>query len=821
MPTTQQKKSAAGDKSSGSAKTPRSNQVKVILRVRPRHEHEQASCVVVENEQSIRIVNPRNDSESLVYSFERCYDEDAPQTTVFEQDVQPLLGSAFDGINTCIFAYGITGAGKTFTIQGSAQQPGIIPRAIESYLSEIRQRKLDCQMGVSFFEIYCENVIDLLVSRSKAKNLDVREDPQRNIIVAGLSEVNVKSLRDFEKAFEYVKRTAGTASANRSVASTNLNAHSSRSHLIMRIMLKTKRENKTCTGKVHIIDLAGSENNKRTGNVGKERMAESGAINKSLFTLSQVVDALNEGRSRIPYRESKMTRILQDSLGGNSQAMMIVAIAGSQQFYNDTYNTLNFASKSKKIVNNPMANVVNHTSNVAAAQVKPEQGATLSAWQEAKLKKLAAQSRPQPSASNKRKFAGDHGTARVRGDVLEDRMEQYLNEALERKVEEKVKSELMLREGQLAGQIESKVKDDVMDTLMKTLESQAHARDTPETRRFLASRSLKRARAFATAGDVQLARKEYETAMSFEPTNDELVSEAFSFENQYSMDNTADSHNISVAMTDASTIHPDGHDMSFSSTTAFEKSIEVVVEVGSRSPTPVKRPARTTTMLKPVVVIDDTENDATPARNLPPKRKRRASPEHSDSDKSRSFFADIESSHGEIDAFLSMQEQRVAKTAVLPAQENFELSVPLAVEPSATLLPAKLALRTKKRRCLNVKRQPLAAIDSPLSAVIDDVISASNSSNLHASVDEPPESPSSHLVRAPATVTDVHQLLGLLNSGNIRLIKSLKGIGDKKAKQIVDAVAERPFHRLEDLRRAGFTDRSIERFEADNAAASP
>ncbi|KAJ1649903.1 hypothetical protein IWQ61_009149 [Dispira simplex] len=329
------------------------HKIKVICRVRPFLKHEPQDESVLASGRTMKIVNQRNPSEVFMYHFDACYSATATQPDIFQRDVRPIVDNIFQGLDATIFCYGVTGAGKTYTIQGSDKDPGIIPRTVEYLFANKRmRRKLRYSITCSYFEIYKEAVFDLLVPRDtmSAAGLPIREDGNRNVFVANLTEKTVMSYAEFQTMYRQ-------ACKNRSTASTKLNVASSRSHAVLTLQLEWRNEAKDTTlrGRVHLIDLAGSEDNRRTEN-GKDRMAESGAINKSLFVLGQVVEALNSGAHRIPYRDSKMTRILQQSLGGRSLGMMIVNIAPGQRFYSETYNTLNFATKSKQIVNKAEVN---------------------------------------------------------------------------------------------------------------------------------------------------------------------------------------------------------------------------------------------------------------------------------------------------------------------------------------------------------------------------------------------------------------------------------------------------------------------------------
>ncbi|XP_012937208.1 kinesin-like protein KIF22 [Aplysia californica] len=330
--------------------------VKVVVRVRPTLKDNVNTCVTAGGN-TIQIVNHRNKEENLQYEFSSVYHETASQQIVFTECVEPLLKNAFQGQNVSVFAYGPTGAGKTHTMLGVLRDPGIIPRTVKSLFSMISEEVETAavqslpppqhSVTFSYLEIYNEKVKDLLVSGST--DLPIREDASHNIFVSGLTE---KAITDFEAFKDYF----GPATSNRTVAATKLNECSSRSHSILMLKVLRKVQGRTYRGKIYLIDLAGSEDNRRTGNSGM-RLKESFAINKSLFVLGEVVDAINHNQIRIPYRNSKLTRLLQDSIGGSCHSVMITNIAPEQHYYYDTYCTLNFATKSKKIVNVNTASV--------------------------------------------------------------------------------------------------------------------------------------------------------------------------------------------------------------------------------------------------------------------------------------------------------------------------------------------------------------------------------------------------------------------------------------------------------------------------------
>ncbi|EMD35265.1 hypothetical protein CERSUDRAFT_116069 [Gelatoporia subvermispora B] len=332
------------------------SKIKVATRIRPQLEGEQTDggirAVRDGPERShIAVNNPRVPSQVFTFPFASCYDENSTQEEIFERDILPLLDAVYNGITVTVFAYGVTSSGKTHTMQGSSTQPGVTPRSMEALLQrKAVSKSSDMSIAMSYMEIYKDEVYDLLVPRDKAMKLPVRESETGEVFVANLSSEPIESMSDFDALY-------AQASKQRSVGATNLNRASSRSHAILVVSVTACRgpTEQALVGKLLLVDLAGSENNKHTGN-DASRMAESAAINRSLSVLGQVVHALNIGASRIPYRNSKLTRILQPALGGNSLGLLICNLAPGSKFRQDTLNTLNFASRTKNVENKPVVN---------------------------------------------------------------------------------------------------------------------------------------------------------------------------------------------------------------------------------------------------------------------------------------------------------------------------------------------------------------------------------------------------------------------------------------------------------------------------------
>ncbi|KIO25288.1 hypothetical protein M407DRAFT_25405 [Tulasnella calospora MUT 4182] len=315
--------------------------IKTIVRLRPSIKTEQPdNGIVIDSPTSLSVVNPRNPVESFRFKYQSVYGPGASQEDIWDKDVQELLDHVWEGLTVTVFAYGVTSSGKTHTIQGTKADPGIIPRVVDFLFQNCTTKD---RITMSYMEIYRDEVYDLLNGGASSPKLPVREDRDGKVVVQNLTEMHLSCVDDFNAIFS-------TAAKCRSVGATNLNHASSRSHAILCLNIARAMGETTLIGSINLVDLAGSENNKLTGN-DPARMLESSAINKSLAVLGQVVFALNQGASRIPYRDSKLTRILQDALGGGSVGLLICNLAPGSKFRTDTLNTLNFASRTREIEN--------------------------------------------------------------------------------------------------------------------------------------------------------------------------------------------------------------------------------------------------------------------------------------------------------------------------------------------------------------------------------------------------------------------------------------------------------------------------------------
>lgn len=294
------------------------------------------------------------------FTFDHIFSETCSQSTIFSTIANPLLLSCLEGYNVCIFAYGQTGAGKTYTILGpdNMQEKGLVPRTIDELFSILSNNHANKQTVVkaSFLEIYNEQIIDLL-DNSK-KNLSLREDLRKGVYVEGLSE---EAINDSFEAQELLRK----GSRIRHIGATSMNIESSRSHSVFTLFFETKRklENGVLnikSSKLSFVDLAGSERQKNVTLISGERLKEGCNINRSLHVLGNVINALVEvtdGKTRhIHYRDSKLTFLLKDSLGGNSKTSLIANVNQGSHYFQETFSTIKFAKRVKMIKNSVFIN---------------------------------------------------------------------------------------------------------------------------------------------------------------------------------------------------------------------------------------------------------------------------------------------------------------------------------------------------------------------------------------------------------------------------------------------------------------------------------
>ena len=440
---------------------PSSNNIKVGVRCRPlnRTEKDMDDEFIIEFSENneLCISNPSpgtGEAEDSLFAFDHCYEPDSQSETVFEQMGRPLVDGLYDGFNGTIFAYGQTGSGKTHSMMGNADDPGVIPRVCDAILErggfgssgggssggdgdgegEGGASSLDAQLEeasgsgggegervvvvtASYLQIYREVLQDLLGGGDG--DLKIRRDPKLGTIVQGLTEHPLSSA-------DALARLIDTGNRKRAVASTLMNSESSRSHAV--VIIRVDQETTTTVGgmktkkkvgsKINLVDLAGSERASKTGASG-ETLKEAISINQSLSALGNVINALTDTKHKghIPFRSSKLTHLLEESLGGNSQTVMLAAISPAARNYSETLNTLQYAQRAKMIVTQATANV----STEAVGRRKTmfgggmqEQEAQMAAQLEAQKAEFEAQMAAQMGALQAGGGIGGGGGADIR-----------------------------------------------------------------------------------------------------------------------------------------------------------------------------------------------------------------------------------------------------------------------------------------------------------------------------------------------------------------------------------------------------------------------
>ncbi|XP_063992810.1 kinesin-like protein KIF13A isoform X2 [Diachasmimorpha longicaudata] len=355
------------------------DKIRVAVRVRPFNRRELelgTQCVVEMTSQQTILQHPTSldkmdRSKPKSFAFDHCFysldpslENFASQEVVFDALGRDILDNAFQGYNACIFAYGQTGSGKSYTMMGSGDNKGIIPRLCDNLFDMIAKQQsieLTYKVEVSYMEIYNEKVHDLLDPKPNKQSLKVREHNVLGPYVDGLSQLAVTSYQDIDNLM-----TEGNKS--RTVAATNMNSESSRSHAVFSVIV-TQTLTDTHSGvsgekvsRMSLVDLAGSERAVKTGAVG-DRLKEGSNINKSLTTLGLVISKLADqnsgGKNRdkfVPYRDSVLTWLLKDNLGGNSKTVMVATISPAADNYEETLSTLRYADRAKRIVNHAVVN---------------------------------------------------------------------------------------------------------------------------------------------------------------------------------------------------------------------------------------------------------------------------------------------------------------------------------------------------------------------------------------------------------------------------------------------------------------------------------
>ncbi|XP_023929910.1 kinesin-like protein KIF18A isoform X2 [Lingula anatina] len=355
--------------------------VKVVVRVRPENAKERDggyNNIVRVMDEQVLVFDPKEDhgspdyyhgkrrkrrdimkrqNKDMRYAFDRVFSEYATNQEVYENTTMKILDGFMDGYNCSVFAYGATGAGKTFSMLGSPSSPGVIFLTMMELYRRIELMKEEkiCDVAVSYLEVYNEQIRDLLMPSNP---LPIREDPAKGVVVAGLSLHKPKTADELMYMLDF-------GNQNRTQHPTDANAESSRSHAVFQVFVRQKDRTANIStdfrvAKMSLIDLAGSERATVTTNRGA-RFREGANINRSLLALGNCINALADGKVKgqhVPYRNSKLTRLLKDSLGGNCRTVMIAAVSPSAMTYDDTHNTLKYANRAKNIKASLKRNVV-------------------------------------------------------------------------------------------------------------------------------------------------------------------------------------------------------------------------------------------------------------------------------------------------------------------------------------------------------------------------------------------------------------------------------------------------------------------------------
>ena len=347
----------------------KSSNVKVYCRIRPENEKEHLTglglCLEPTSSNSLKIIVDNlninsglkenyTEKSSQDFTYDKVFPSDTNQKTIFDIVAKPLISAAFEGINGTLFCYGQTSSGKTYTMEGIPTDNnlmGVIPRMMQLIFDTINSGSPDIEFSVKcqYYQIYNEKIQDLIDTRKT--DLAIREDKNKGIWVEDCTEEYVESEQEMFNFFQ-------NGASNRAVASTKMNALSSRSHSLFAVIIYQRNiiTESSKTGKIYFVDLAGSEKMSKAGIEGNTMLKEAQNINKSIMTLGMVINALTKGAKHIPYRDSKLTRVLQESLGGNSLTNLIINCSPSMSNQTETLSTLRFGQRAKLIKNKVVAN---------------------------------------------------------------------------------------------------------------------------------------------------------------------------------------------------------------------------------------------------------------------------------------------------------------------------------------------------------------------------------------------------------------------------------------------------------------------------------
>ena len=340
--------------------------INVTVRVRPLSSKETGrsswNCLAVQDGRQINVSDPDDKmggtdylrldkTKDKSYAFDHAFGPESAQVELYEATAKSLVPEVISGCNACCFAYGATGSGKTYTMMGSSEAPGVIPLAVEALFTQVEAASEEYLVTVKmqYVEIYNEQIKDLLEPEKTAKQgLDVREAPGKGTFVAGAANMVVGSRKELEALMH-------KGNLYRTTEATNCNEVSSRSHAVLQLRVESQPRfeegGKIRVGKLSMIDLAGSERATKTNNAGK-RLVEGANINRSLLALANCINALADRTKKsghIPYRDSKLTRLLKDSLGGSCRTLMITNVSPASDQFDETLNSLKYANRAKNI----------------------------------------------------------------------------------------------------------------------------------------------------------------------------------------------------------------------------------------------------------------------------------------------------------------------------------------------------------------------------------------------------------------------------------------------------------------------------------------
>ncbi|XP_021890456.1 kinesin-like protein KIN-8B, partial [Carica papaya] len=348
--------------------TKKTTTLTVAVKCRPLMERERGRDIVrVNDSKKVTVLDPdlskdyleriQNRTKEKKYCFDHAFGPDCTNKVVYAKSICSIISGVVQGLNATVFAYGSTGSGKTYTMVGTQDDPGLMVLSLHTIFDLIKKDKSsdEFEVSCSYLEVYNEVIYDLLEKSSG--HLELREDPEKGIIVAGLRCIKVHSA-------DRILELLNLGNSRRKTESTEANVTSSRSHAVLEITVKRKQRNKyrnqVMRGKLALVDLAGSERASET-NIGGQKLRDGANINRSLLALANCINALGKqqkkGLAYVPYRNSKLTRILKDGLSGNSQTVMVATVSPADSQYHHTVNTLKYADRAKEIKTHIQKNI--------------------------------------------------------------------------------------------------------------------------------------------------------------------------------------------------------------------------------------------------------------------------------------------------------------------------------------------------------------------------------------------------------------------------------------------------------------------------------